>query len=340
VPQFARRARLVLCLLLAPLFFAACRDDTPTVVIYTSRDQLYAEPVLQAFEAETGIRVEAIYDTGATKTVGLVNRLLEERARPQADVFWSSDTGRTVVLQQAGVLAPYLSPETESIPAAFKDPDGYWTGFGARARVIIYNTDLVSRAEAPRSIYDLTDERWRGQVALGTLYLGTMATHHTALYLNLGPERARKWLEGLIANDVRIVVGNTAVRDMVSQGAMAVGLIDSSDAYEAMADGMPVDIVYPDQYGLGAMLIPNTVALVAGGPHPDAGRALIDYLLRPETEAALAASRSAQIPLHPGVAVPAGVLSLDEIRAMDVDYVAIGEAMEGVCAELARLALP
>lgn len=335
-----RRIALALGLLGVLLAPAACAPATPTVVVYCSRDQLYAEPVLQAFEREAGIRVEAVYDTGATKTVGLTNRLLEERSRPRADVFWSSDTGRTVVLQRAGMLASYHSPNAADIPGTFKDPEGYWTGFGARARVIIYNTDLVPPAEAPASIFELTDPRWRGQVALGTLYLGTMATHHTALWLALGADAARSWMEGLIANDVRIVVGNTAVRDMVSSGALAVGLIDTSDAYEAMADGQPVDVVYPDQEGLGALLIPNTVALIAGGPHPEQGRQLVDYMLRPETEALLAASRSAQIPLHPGVPVPAGMRSLEQIKAMPVDYMAIGAAMEDVVAELAGLALP
>ena len=328
-----------LCVLLSLAVFAGCRPASPSVVVYCSRDQLYAEPVLNAFERETGIRVEAIYDTGATKTVGLTNRLLEERNHPRADVFWSSDTGRTVVLQQAGILAPFQSPGAESIPVAFRDPDGYWTGFSARARVIIYNTDLVPADQAPRSIFELSDERWRGQVALGTPYLGTMASHHTALYLALGRDAALTWLSDLIANDARIVVGNTAVRDIVSQGAMAVGVIDTSDAFEAMADGLPVDIVYPDQDGIGAMLIPNTIALIAGGHHPDEGRRFVDYMLRPETEAVLAASRSAQIPLHPGVPVPEGVRSLDQIRAMSVDFAAIGQAMDGVCAELAELVL-
>jgi len=339
VPHAGRSALLVALLLLI-FSFAACARSSPSVVVYCSRDQLYAEPILQAFEEETGIRVEAVYDTGATKTVGLTNRLLEERNHPRADVFWSSDTGRTVLLQQAGVLAAYPSPGAQTIPAPFKDPEGYWTGFGARARVIIYNTDLVSPEDAPDSIFALTDPRWRGQVALGTPYLGTMATHHTALYLELGADRARQWLQDLVDNEARIVVGNTAVRDMVAQGALAVGLIDTSDAYEAMADGLPVDIVYPDQDGLGAMLIPNTVALIAGGPHPEEGKQFIDYMLRPETEATLAASRSAQIPLHPGVPVPPGVRSLEQIKAMEVDYVAIGAALDGVCAELAELTLP
>lgn len=324
-------------LLALALALTGCGRNPGEVVIYTSRDQLYAEPVLKAFEEETGIRVRAVYDTGATKTVGLTNRLLAEKDHPQADVFWNSEVARTIILKRAGVLAPYTSPLAKDIPQRYKDPEGYWTGFGARARVIIYNTKLVSAEEAPRSLFDLTQPRWRGRVALGTPVLGTMATHHTALFLRLGDEQARAFFEALAANDVRIVVGNTAVRDAVSSGEVPVGVIDTSDAQEAIADGAPVAIIYPDQDGLGTLVIPNSVALIAGAPHPENGRRFIDYLLRPETERALAWSRSAQIPLHPGVEVPPNVRRADQIRAFDVDFDAVADRMDEVSTYLNKL---
>ncbi|MDI7277711.1 MAG: iron ABC transporter substrate-binding protein, partial [Anaerolineae bacterium] len=86
-----------MALLFALLLPAGCRGREQTVVVYTSRDQLYAEPILKGFERDTGIRVRAVYDTGATKTVGLTNRLLAEKDHPQADVFWNSEVARTIV---------------------------------------------------------------------------------------------------------------------------------------------------------------------------------------------------------------------------------------------------
>jgi len=319
------------------LALTGCGGNPGELVVYTSRDQLYAEPVLKAFERETGIRVQAVYDTGATKTVGLTNRLLAEKDHPQADVFWNSEVARTIVLKRAGVLAPYSSPQAKDIPQAYKDPQGYWTGFGARARVILYNTAMVSEAEAPHSLFDLTQPRWRGKVALGTPVLGTMATHHTALFLRLGDEQARAFFQALAANDVRIVVGNTAVRDAVSSGEVPVGIIDTSDAQEAIADGAPVAIIYPDQDGLGTLVIPNSVALIAGAPHPENGRRFIDYLLRPETEKSLAWSRSAQMPLHPGVEVPGHVRRADQIRTFEVDFEAVADRMDEVSTYLNEL---
>ena len=324
---------------LALLLASSCAQGDNAVVVYTSRDQLYAEPLLKAFERDTGIRVLAVYDTGATKTVGLTNRLLAEKDYPQADVFWNSEVVRTIVLQRAGVLAPYQSPQAAGIPARYRDPEGYWAGFGARARVFIYNTKLLTAADVPKSLLELTEPRWRGKVALGSPILGTMATHHTALFLALGDARAREFFQALKRNEVRIVVGNTAVRDAVSQGEVPLGLIDTSDAYEAMAAGAPVAIAFPDQDGLGTLQIPNTVALVAGGPHPDNGRRFVDYLLRPETERTLAFASSAQTPLRAAVEVPPDKPRLSDIRALDVDYATIADKLDEVCTFLNDLFL-
>src|SRR5690606_12090173 len=97
---------------------------------------------------------------------------------------------------------------------------------------------------------------------------------------------------------------------------------DTDDANGAVEDGFPVAWRLPDQEsgGLGTLLIPNTVALVKGGPHPESGRRLIDFLLRPETESALAASRSIQIPLQPGATAPDRVPNLDTIVTSPVGF--------------------
>ena len=121
-----------------------------TVTIYVSTDRVFSEPVLRAYERQSGVTVNAVYDTEETKSTGLANRLLAEQARPQADVFWSNEPVRTLVLKSRNVLAPYRSPNAEGIPTALVDPDGYWTGFSARIRVIAYNTTLV-KAEERRS---------------------------------------------------------------------------------------------------------------------------------------------------------------------------------------------
>src|SRR5262245_58525767 len=106
---------------------------TDEVTVYVSTDRVFSEPVLKAYERQTGVKVNAVYDTEETKSTGLANRLLAEKNNPQADVFWSNEPVRTLVLESRGALTPYKSPNAEGIPATFKDPEGYWTGFSARA---------------------------------------------------------------------------------------------------------------------------------------------------------------------------------------------------------------
>lgn len=309
-------------------FFQVRLSLAKEVVIYTSLDQIFSEPVLQEFEKKTGIKVKAVYDVEAAKTTGLVNRLIAEKNNPQADVFWNSEVGRTIILKQKGVLMPYSSSSAKDIPAQFKDEDGYWTGFAARARILIYNTDLIKTADLPKSIFELTEPRWKGKVAMAYPLFGTTSTHVAAWYALLGQEKTEDFLNALKKNDVMIVNGNSIVRDMVVEGAIPIGFTDTDDANVAIQMGKPVNILYPDKEGIGTLLIPNTVAMIKGAPHPEEAKRLIDYILSKEVESKLAFCESAQMPLRDGVKTPDNVPGFSSIKAMDVSFYQIAEHLE------------
>ena len=330
--------RLITCRIIAGLIvlimsttfsFMACdgNDSNGTVVVYTSLDQPFSEPILNEFESRTGIEVKAVYDVEAAKTTGLANRLIAEKNRPQADVFWSSEYAQTLLLKEKGVLTPYDSPSAKEIPAQYRDSENYWTGFAARARVIIVNTELVPESEYPKSIFDLLDLKWKDEAGIANPLFGTTATHAAALFAYLGVNDARAYFEGLLDNDIHVVDGNSVVRDMVVSGELKIGLTDTDDAYAAVARGEPVKLIFPDQNGLGTLLIPNTVALIQDGPHPEAAKQFIDFLLSPETEERLAFSTSRQIPVRESVAHPADMPSLQEIKGMNVHPQAVAEQM-------------
>src|SRR6188474_2280894 len=104
--------------LLAALTLAACRGNEQRpreVTAYVSADRPFSEPIMQDYQRQSGVRVNVIYDTEETKSTGLANRLLAEKTRPQADVFWSNEPVRTLVLKTRGVLAPYRSPAANGI---------------------------------------------------------------------------------------------------------------------------------------------------------------------------------------------------------------------------------
>jgi len=334
---------LCFCVLLLVFALTGCDSSSnpsgkQQVVVYTSVDRIFAEPVLQRATETLGIEVIGVYDTEETKSTGLVNRLIAKKDNPDGDLFWSGDPARAALLKAEGITAAYDASGAASIPAAFKDPDRHWIGFSARTRVLLVNTDLVAAGEEPKSISDLTQPKWKGQVAIANPLFGTTSFHVAALVQALGEEKVFQWLEDLRSNEANIVSSNGEVKRQVASGLASVGLTDSDDAAEAIADGQPVRALLLDQTGesappIGNLVIPNTVSLIQNGPNPDSARKIFDFLLSPEVQTMLADS-CAQAPLNPTVAVPDNVVSLKGIVPMNVDYATCAEVLQRIMPQL------
>jgi len=307
-------------------------SENGKVVVYTSVDDVFAEPICKQFETDTGIKVELVPDTEETKSTGLLNRLIAEKDRPRADVFWSGDPVRAAMLKANGVSEPYRSPAAEGLPMRFSDAEHYWTSFSARARVLIYNKNLVPEERKPTSIHDLADKRYQGKACLANPLFGTSSMHAAALFQVLGDGEAKKFFQSLVDNHVKILSSNGEVRRRVANGEFAVGLTDTDDANVAIQEGKPVGFVFPDAGGMGTLMVPNAAVLIARGPHPAQGKRFIDYLLRPETEAALARSEAAQLPLRGDVPLPKGFpfRRLAEIKAMSVNYGTLADKLSAL----------
>jgi iron(III) transport system substrate-binding protein len=316
-------------LAIGTLALSDCKQNKKEVVVYTSVDQVFSEPIFKAFERESGITVRAVFDTEETKSTGVLNRLVAEAQRPQADVFWANDPVRPFLLIKRGMAAPYISPSAAGIPAAFRAADGTWTDFAARARVLLVNKKRVSASETPRSIRDLANPRWKGQTAMANPLFGTTTMHVAALFAAWGEEKARAFMDSLKANNVRIASSNGEIKRLVVGGEVAFGIADTDDGQEAVQEGAPVEVVYPDQGGLGTLIMPTAVVLINGGPHPDPGKKLIDYLLLPDVERRMAEA-AAHMPLRSGIATPPNMKRVQDIRAMQVDYSTVGAEMESI----------
>ncbi|PKK90365.1 MAG: iron ABC transporter substrate-binding protein [Candidatus Wallbacteria bacterium HGW-Wallbacteria-1] len=314
--------------LAVPFTSPASSGNPGEVIVYTSLDRVFSEPVFNLFEQRTGIRVKALYDVEATKTTGLVNRLIAEAKHPRADVFWNSEVGRTIQLAGFGILTPYESPYWKNVPNGFKDPEFLWTGLAARARVLIYNRKMLSPNQIPESIMDLLKPEWKGRVAIGYPLFGTTATHVAALYACLGKNGAQKYLRALSDNEIRVVDGNAVTRDMVVAGEIPLAFTDTDDANVAIQRGADIGIIYPDRNGIGTLLIPNTVSMIRNGPNPEQARKLIDFILSSEVEKMLAFGESAQMPLKEGVPRPEHIPPFSAIRAMKVDYENLSRYLE------------
>ena len=269
------------------------------VVVYCAHDAVFAEEILHGFETQTGIKVTTKYDTEATKSLGLVELLLAEKAAPRCDVFWNNELLGTTDLAEKGLLAPHQGPGWERIPKTMKDPEGRWTGFAARLRVQILRTGGEGAAPDLAALNDPASQADLSRAAIAKPLYGTTLTHYTVLWNRWGADAVKAWHRGTRERGLREVNGNGAVKDMVASGICRQGFTDTDDFFAAKDAFLPVTM-QPVQLADGATIaIPNTVALIKGARHEIAARLLIDYLLSAETELALAKSKSRQIPLGP-----------------------------------------
>jgi iron(III) transport system substrate-binding protein len=307
---------------------AGCSRPAPRVVLYCAQDQEFAEGVLGDFTKQTGLPVTPTYDTEAGKSFGLTKQLAVEAKRPRCDVHWNNEIIGTIDLQRQGIYEPYASPAAEPYPSWAKPADHTWTAFAARARVIAVNTQQLAEADRPKGLFDLTDPKWKGKLAMAKPLYGTTATQGAALFAALGPDAAKDFYRSLKANDIQIVAGNKQVAEGVARGQFVAGLTDTDDALEEIAAGKPLAMIFPDRDGdpkhpeLGVLYIPNTLAVVKGCPNPAGAKRLVDYLLSAEIEAKLAEGPSHQIPLNPKVKakLPPSLATPEQVKLMRVDW--------------------
>jgi len=314
----------------------SCRDRSgrQEVVLYCSVDQAISEPVIAAFEKQTGIKVLARYDTEASKTVGLVQRIRAEAASPTADVFWSGEVFHTIRLAREGLLIPYRSESTRDWPAGLADANGLWYGFALRARVIGYSTNKVSPAEAPKSLEDVLAAKWKGRLVMASPEFGTTGGDVASWFAHYGPQRAKEILQRLKDNEVRLVAGNSTAVRMVATGQADLCFTDTDDVYAGQRNGWPVAMSFLDQNGKGVLAIPNTAAIIKGAPHAEAAKRLMQFLLSEELERLLVESDSHNSPVHaslarkhPQYAIPLA-LNLDYGQVADFLPAAIESARE------------
>ena len=253
--------------MLVCILFSGCVPRAESdVVVYSALDEEFAAAILAGFERSTDDKtgVVAKFDVESTKTVGLVNRIIAEKDRPQCDLFWNNEIMHTVRLQKLGMLATHPWRVESGWPPDMIASDGTWCGFAARARVLIVNTDLLpAPSEYPQSVDELANPKWKGRCAMARPLFGTTATHFAVLRERNGHDETITLLKK-IRDNALILSGNKQVALAVAAGNLAWGLTDTDDAIIEKDLGRPVAIVFPDQASdqPGTLRIPNTVAIL------------------------------------------------------------------------------
>ncbi|MBI4344517.1 MAG: extracellular solute-binding protein [Euryarchaeota archaeon] len=308
------------------------QPQSQELVVYSGRKETAIKPVTEAFTRTTGIKV----NLKVGKTSGLANEIIQERENPRGDIFVATEAGVNEILAKEGVLAPYVSPEAKDMPPEYKSGAGYWTGISGRARVIIYNKDLVKEGEVPKSVFQLTDPRWKGKAAIAATRERTTLSWVSSILDLKGEEFTKNYISTLVANDIKILPDNSDVWQGVGKGEFAIGLTNSPNYHLAIKANYPVGVVYPDQGdgGVGALVNPNTVAIIKGARNAEAARKFVDFILGPEAQALL--NKGAyEIPLVPG-ADPGEVRPLKDFRQSKVSQQRLAELADPTLALLAK----
>ncbi len=250
------------------------RNDSSSLVLYCAQDQVFAERALEEFHRRTGLKVRAVFDSEAVKTVGMANRLLAEAKDPVAHVFWGNEELRTRQLAERGVFGT-----NQILPGG---PG--WAAFGARTRRLVIDPSRLGASERPVSLVELTNARWKGKLSLAVPLFGTTSTHFHVLRARWGEEAWRRWCSALAANEPFLEPGNSHVVRRVARGEALVGLTDSDDIFVARREGVRVEGLTLEE---DLLVVPNTVALVRPAAPGDPARRLVDFLMSAEVAALL-----------------------------------------------------
>lgn len=294
---------------LAVLGASGCGGDRDALTVYTGRTESLVGPLLERFSDDSGIAIDVRY--GDTNDLALL--IGTEGDRSPADVYWGQSPGATAYLAGRDLLAP-LSEETLALVApGFEDPEGRWVGVSGRERVLVYNRDLVSEAELPGSVRDLTGPRWKGEVGLAPSN-GSFQDFVTAMRAIEGEDEAEAWLRGMVANDAQTYANNNAIVEAVGRGEIPVGLVNHYYNHRFLAEdpGLPSRNHQFDPGDIGNLVIPSSVSILAASPRKDAAERFVAFLLSDESQRYFA-QETFEYPLAAGVESAEGVPPLSSL---------------------------
>ncbi len=267
-----------------------------TLLVYTPHgDDLFRE-VEQRFEkAHPDIDVQFL-DISSQE---ILTRLANERANPQADLWWgaSSLTFEQGVIED--VLEAYKPSWAAAIDPEYRNARDLWYGCYLTPACIIYNKEKVAEAEVPRDWDDLLDPKWRGKIAIRLpLQSDTMRTIFGAMILRRweqsgnSPAGGYEWLRQLDANTKEYTTDGNQVMQKVGRGEALLTLWNLPDVVLHQGKGYAIGYTYPKS---GTTIVTDGIGLVKGAPHPAAAKTFYEFVTSPDI-LVMAAQKLGRIP--------------------------------------------
>lgn len=308
---------LSLLVLVLPVSLSA-QENTEVLTVYSGRAESLVGPLLAQFTADTGIQVQVLYGS----TDDLAAQILTEGSASPADVYIAQDAGALGALSKAGRLAPLPNDVVERVAvSAFVSPERLWVGLSARARVLVYNPEMLAERnlDLPASVLDLVNPEWQGLVGWAPTN-ASFRSNVTAMRLLLGDNRTFDWLEGLVNNGVRAYQGNTAVVEAVINGEIAVGLVNHYYLFRYRAENpeLTTGLHFFPGGDPGALVNIAGAGVLDTSDQKGLAQRLLLYMLGNDAQTYFA-TQTYEYPIIAGVEPNAELPALDSIQVPDID---------------------
>lgn len=287
------------------------RSDA-VITIYSGRNADLIQPLIDRFEAETGIRVRARFG----QTAEMAATILEEGRNSPADIFFGQDAGALGALARAERFQPLPQDVLGMVPPRFRSPNGLWVGTSGRARILVYNTDRLNADALPQTLDELTGPEWTRRVAWAPQN-GSFQAFITALRVQQGDEATRQWLEAMHRNDARAYAANTPILLAVATGEIDIGLTNHYYLHAMQAQGSALHLKnhYPDE---GVLINVAGVGLLNTFRQREAALTFIRFLLSEEAQRYFT-EQTFEYPLIDGIALHPDLPPLDTLATPDLD---------------------
>jgi iron(III) transport system substrate-binding protein len=244
-----------------------------------------------------------------------------------AQVYFAQDAGALGAVSAEGLLAQLPDAALNLVPENYRSADGNWVGVSGRARVIAYDQQQVAADQVPTSIFELTDPRWKGQVAIAPTN-ASFQSFVTALRVTDGDDVARTWLEGLVANDVQKFEKNGLILDAVDSGQVQLGLINHYYWYEKAAevgqDSMRAQIAFTAPEDPGSLVNVAGVGITSSAAKSNNASTLVQWLLSPTAQKYFV-ENTFEYPVVESIAAADGLPPLSSLRGPDIQLAELAD---------------
>jgi iron(III) transport system substrate-binding protein len=286
--------------------------QTTSLTIYSGREEALVKPIMDRFTRDTGIELKVRY----ASSTSLATALVEEGGSSPADVYWSQEPGTLGLVAARGLLQRLPQATVGKVPSRFSTPSRRWVGTSGRSRVLVYNTQALRAQELPKSVWGLTNARWKGKIGIAPTNASFQAFLGATIHL-FGEDRVRAWLRGLQANDVRFYPNNTTVVQAVGRGDVQVGLVNHYYLYNLLADNpsLPVRNHWFRDGDPGNLVLAAGAGVVSATEKGSAALRFVNFLLSKQGQRMIARGPgAAEYPLVKGVAPRPGLRPLAEVK--------------------------